>query len=305
MSAAGAAPGRAVISAVVLAGALAATLTAARSAAGRAAVVATGAFMEYYAGVFTLVTLTGAVVFGVLAAQRVLNPRPRIVAQALHRASAIAAVGFLVTHILLKVMEGHAAPADAVVPTSLGWIAPGTIAGDLLVLTVATGAARGRYAAALRPWAWRGLHCAAYVAWPAAVAHGLLAGRSPKPWVTISYVACAAMVVLALLIRSAATARRPSARHQGRHATAAPPPGDHRTGAPTDRTPPAEPRDTSADRVFAAGPGDGGRPRGDAGPGDGSDGGRRRGARTGPSADARDEAFWDSLRAERRDWTRP
>jgi len=224
--------------------ALAGTLTAARTASGQAVVAAAGDFLEYYAGVFTLVTLTGAVVFGVVAALRVLPPRPRIVAQALHRASAVTAVGFLVTHAVLKVMEAHARPLDLVVPTTPSWVALGTIAGDLLVLAAATGAARGRYAATVRPWAWRMLHCTVYVTWPVALAHGLLAGRAPKAWVTISYLVCAAAVVGLLLIRSATTTRRepPGTAPAPDLADLAGAPQPPRTAEPVERpAPPAPP----------------------------------------------------------------
>lgn len=208
MSTTGAAPRRGALAAAVLGLALAGTLAAACTAPGQDAVTAADAFLEYYAGVLTLVTLTGAVFFGTVAALRMLPPGPRVVVQALHRSAAVTAVGFLVTHALLKVMEAHAKPLDLVVPTSPSWVALGTISGDLLILAAASGAVRGRYAATVRPWAWRALHCTVYVTWPIAVAHGLLAGRAPRPWVTIGYLACAAAVIGILLLRSATTSRR-------------------------------------------------------------------------------------------------
>lgn len=208
MSTTRAAPGRGALVTAAAGLALAVTLAGARTTPGQDAVAAAGAFLEYYAGVFTLVTLTGAVVFGVVATLRVLPPGPRVVVQALHRSAAVTAVGFLITHALLKIMEAHAGPLDLLIPTSADWTALGTVAGDLLVLAAATGAVRGRYAASVRPWMWRALHCTVYATWPLALAHGLLAGRPPKGWVTLSYVTCVVAVIGILLIRSATTSRR-------------------------------------------------------------------------------------------------
>ena len=33
--------------------------------------------------------------------------------------------------------------------------------------------------------------------WPMSIAHGLLAGRTPKTWVTVSYVVCLGLVLIA------------------------------------------------------------------------------------------------------------
>ncbi|MFJ9772437.1 hypothetical protein ACIRVF_14515 [Kitasatospora sp. NPDC101157] len=177
-------------------------------------------FLDYFAGVFTLLTLTGAVVGGLVATDRlVLTPRLRVAVQSVHRATAVAALGFLATHIAVKVMERHAAPQTAVLPFSGGAtfaVGLGTIAADLLVLVAATGAVRGRFAGSRRPWLWRVLHATAYACWPIALAHGLAAGRPAHAWVVWSYGLCAAVVALALLVRALAFAgrRRTGARHR-------------------------------------------------------------------------------------------
>src|SRR6202042_1650660 len=90
----------------------------------------------------------------------------------------------------------------------------GTVAADLFVLIVVTGFLRGRFAGRW-PWAWRSIHAAAYAAWPLAVVHGLLAGRTAKPYVDWSYGACLALVGLALVIRLVAAMRggRQTAAH--------------------------------------------------------------------------------------------
>ena len=109
---------------------------------------------------------TASVVSGAAAVQRFVSIRFRIFAQAAHRLTARLAVGFLATHILLKIMEAHADVVDAVLPFLSGhdralYVGLGTISGDLLLLLFVTGVARGRFARASRPWVWRAEHCTA------------------------------------------------------------------------------------------------------------------------------------------------
>ncbi|WP_370147752.1 hypothetical protein [Streptacidiphilus sp. EB129] len=176
------------------------------------------AFLDYFAGVFTLLSLTAAVVCGLAATDRlVLSPRQRVAMQSVHRATSVAALGFLVTHITVKVMEQDASPLTVLLPFGGGAtfaVGLGTVAADLLVLTAATGAVRGRFAGSKRPWLWRVLHAGAYACWPIALAHGLTAGRAAAVWVLWSYGLCAAAVGLALLIRVLAAAGRGDARRR-------------------------------------------------------------------------------------------
>ena len=215
--------------AVLVLASLGAVLVMARTRAGLGYVAVVREFLEYYVGVFALLALTGAVVWGLSAAERVMPPRGRVLAQALHRASASAGIAFLVAHVTLKVLEGHAKAADAVIPfaSSGGYVALGTLATDLILLAFVSGLLRGRGSATGRVWPWRAVHCAAYAAWPPAIAHGLMAGRAPKPWVTWGYVLCAALVVLAAVVRVVtsrrnrpvpAARRRPPHQAQARHA---------------------------------------------------------------------------------------
>ncbi|MDH6123745.1 hypothetical protein [Kitasatospora sp. GP82] len=177
-------------------------------------------FLDYFVGVFTLLALTAAVVCGLAATDRlVLTPRLRVAVQSVHRATAVAALGFLSTHIAVKVVERHAAPSTAVLPFSGGAafaVSLGTVAADLLVLVAATGALRGRFAGSRRPWLWRVLHASAYACWPIALAHGLSAGRQAHAWVVWSYGLCAAVVALALLVRALAFAGRSKTRTRHR-----------------------------------------------------------------------------------------
>lgn len=62
-----------------------------------------------------------------------------------------------------------------------------------------TGVIRARFAGSGKPWMWRTLHAAAYLAWPLGITHGLTAGRPAKTWVTLSYMGCVLFVLIGLL----------------------------------------------------------------------------------------------------------
>jgi hypothetical protein len=169
-------------------------------------------FLLFYAGVFALVTLTASVGAGLAAADRVfMSPGGRIAAQAVHRAMSFAAVAFLAVHIIVEVLAGRSRPSDAVVPFlhpgRTFYLGLGTVASDLLIVIVVTGLLRGRFASVRPAWLWRAVHAMAYLCWPFAIMHGLLAGRTAKPYVDWSYGACVAAVALALVFRAAAGPR--------------------------------------------------------------------------------------------------
>ncbi|MBW8480862.1 hypothetical protein [Actinomadura parmotrematis] len=217
----------------VIVGALA-VLAGAATPPGAALAGGAQSFLSYYAGVFTLLALTAAVVFGLLATDRlILGIRQRVVAQAAHRAASVLAFTFVVAHLLVKVLGGLAAPAQIVVP-AVGPVGLGTLAFDLLLVVLATGALRARFARRARPWVWRTLHSLAYVSWPLGIAHGLTAGRAAAPWVTLSYVLCLGAVALAVLTRSIAGVRPRQVRRAGED-VAAPAPLRTRGTAPAAR----------------------------------------------------------------------
>jgi hypothetical protein len=200
-----------VIWAIILLFLLAGVLASANTPRGSDILTAVQRFLLFYSGVLALVALTAAVGAGVVAADRVvMTPGSRVVAQAMHRAVSFAALAFLMTHIVLEIFAHRSDVIDAFVPFLAHgrtfYIGLGTIASDLVVLLIATGIARGRFATRW-PWTWRAIHATAYLAWPLAIGHGLLAGRTAKPYVDWSYGACLAAVALALVIRFAATIR--------------------------------------------------------------------------------------------------
>lgn len=173
-------------------------------------------FLDHTGGVLALVSLTAAVVWGLIATDRlVLSPRARLLAQGVHRATAVCALGFLLAHIGVKVAEAHTTTTAALLPFASGitgrdgLVGLGTVAAYLLVLAAATGALRSAFAARGRARRWRFLHGCAYAAWCAAILHGLNAGRAPAGWVTASYALCLTAVAGALVLRVARARRRP------------------------------------------------------------------------------------------------
>jgi len=171
-------------------------------------------FFLAYSGVFALVALTAAVLAGLIATDRlVVSPAGRVVFQAVHRALSLAAVGFLISHVLLEVLAHRSGAIDAVVPFLASgrtlYLGLGTLASDLVLLIAFTGVARRKFAT---HWTgtWRAVHVTAYVGWPLAILHGLLSGRPAKPYVDWSYGACVAAVALALLIRLVARTHGPA-----------------------------------------------------------------------------------------------
>jgi len=191
---------------------LGAAIAAADTTEGQVIAAAGQRFLLYYSGVFALVALTAAVGAGLLASGKiVLSPARRVAAQAVHRSISLVALAALATHIVLEITAHKARVADAFVPflaqRRTFFIGAGTIASDLVVLIIATGIVRSRFAGGRVPWAWRVLHVTAYLAWPFAVLHGLLGGRHAQPYVDWSYGACLAAVGLVLVMRYVARVR--------------------------------------------------------------------------------------------------
>ncbi|MET7359544.1 hypothetical protein ABZS76_13950 [Streptomyces sp. NPDC005562] len=169
------------------------------------------AAIDFTAGVLSLVSLTAAVLWGLVATDRLfLHSRQRLLAQAVHRATAVASVGFLLLHGTIKVALDHVSLFGAVMPFGLGvtgsagLIGLGSLAGVLMLVTGVTGALRSAFASPARIASrWRALHMLAYPAWCSALVHGLYAGRQPKPWVVTLYCLCLVAVAGAVALRAA------------------------------------------------------------------------------------------------------
>ena len=178
---------------------------------GRSIVSSVQEFLLTYAGVFALIGMTAAVGVGLLSTDRiVMRPGHRVVAQSVHRGVSLGALAALAAHIALEIVAHRVGVLDIVIPFLARfrtlYTGLGTLASDVFVLIVITGFLRGRFAGKW-PWAWRSIHAAAYAAWPLGVVHGLLGGRTAKPYVDWSYGACLGLVAIALAIRVVATVR--------------------------------------------------------------------------------------------------
>ncbi|WUW24150.1 hypothetical protein OG521_26640 [Streptomyces sp. NBC_01463] len=167
------------------------------------------ATFDFTAGVLSLVSLTAAVGWGLLATDRMfLSSRQRLIGQAVHRTAAAASLGFLLLHVTVKVSLGHVELLGALIPFGLGvggtagLIGFGALAGLLMVVAAATGALRSAFATPSRvAGRWRALHALSYPAWCAALVHGLYAGRPPAVWVVVMYGLSLAAVAAALGLR--------------------------------------------------------------------------------------------------------
>jgi DMSO/TMAO reductase YedYZ heme-binding membrane subunit len=195
---------------------------AAATSAGHVALAASQHFLLKYGGVFALIALTGAVVMGVIATDRIiLHPGHRVLAQAMHRATSFGALAFLVIHIVLEITAKHLEESttqhvrllDAFIPFlsqyRTFYMAEGTIASDIIVLLVITSIVRRRFTSKGNAWKWRAIHYSSYAALVLGVLHGLLAGRKAiGSFVYWSYGAVIALVALAVLVRILATSLR-------------------------------------------------------------------------------------------------
>jgi sulfoxide reductase heme-binding subunit YedZ len=151
------------------------------------------------------------------------------VTQYVHRVLAVAGIGVLALHVgtILADAYAHVGVTGAVVPFTSGyratWVGLGTLAGYLLLLTAATGLARGRLATSARAVrSWRVVHGLGYAAWALALYHGYRSGTdSSTGWVRWTYVACTGAGFGALAWRLAVQAQpRPLLRRPRRGVTA-------------------------------------------------------------------------------------
>ncbi|MFJ6723604.1 MULTISPECIES: cytochrome b/b6 domain-containing protein [unclassified Streptomyces] len=168
-------------------------------------------FLNFGAGVLSLVSLSCSVIWGLVAQDRIfLDTRQRLIGQAVHRTTAVASIAFLLLHITTKIALDHTEFIAAVIPFSLGvtgiggLIGLGSLAGLLMIFVGVTGALRSRFASPAPVAArWRAMHMLAYPAWCAALIHGLYAGRAAKPVFVVMYSLCLLGVMAALALRAA------------------------------------------------------------------------------------------------------
>lgn len=163
-------------------------------------------------GVVLLVLLTATVVLGVLSTRGHAGTRlPRFVVQAVHRNLGLLTTVLLVVHVASAVLDEYVDIRwwQSFVPWQLHyeplWLALGIVALDLMVAVVVTSLVRER----LPHRAWFAVHLTTYATWVVSMVHGLGIGTDTgAPWARWTYVACAAAVLLALLVRLAGPTRQ-------------------------------------------------------------------------------------------------
>ncbi|WP_310726874.1 hypothetical protein [Streptomyces sp. N2A] len=163
-------------------------------------------FLDFGAGVLALVSLSVTVLWGLAATDRmVLQTGHRLLAQAVHRGTGVAGLGFLGLHIWVKVAEGHTGTLSVAVPFTDGarpvLIGLGTLAAYVFVAVAVTGAVRGAFTGIAASRWWRALHMSAYLAWGLALVHGLKSGRAAAGWALAGYAVCLAAVAVRLALR--------------------------------------------------------------------------------------------------------
>jgi methionine sulfoxide reductase heme-binding subunit len=178
-------------------------------------------------GVVTLLLLTIVVALGVATTNR-FRPRglPLFVTTTVHRNASLLSVVFLAIHVVTTVVDPQANVqlAAVIVPFvsqwAPFWVGLGALALDLVAALVVTSLVRKRLSYRL----WRGIHWAAYAAWPLALAHGIGAGTDAgTEWLRAVNALCVLAVGAALAWRVLEIEEpAPPATHSGFTATGAP-----------------------------------------------------------------------------------
>jgi predicted ferric reductase len=159
-------------------------------------------------GAVALLLLTIAMALGVVDVRRWSTPQwPRFVVDSLHRNVSLLALVFLALHVLTSVLDGFAPISllDAFVPFAGAyrplWLGLGAVALDLLLAVALTSLLRQRLGYA----SWRAVHWLTYASWPIALLHGFGTGSdAASAWLLALSIACAAIVLVAVLARALA-----------------------------------------------------------------------------------------------------
>lgn len=152
------------------------------------------------AGVISFVLLTASFGLGLAATRRGLASRwwPRFATQQLHRNITLLALVFLVVHVVTTMLDSyvHVGWLAWLVPGVSGYlplaVGLGAAAFDLIAVLVVTSLLRRR----MTGRTWRLIHGAAYLAWPLAFLHFLLAGTDAASGGWGAYLAGGSLMVL-------------------------------------------------------------------------------------------------------------
>ena len=161
-------------------------------------------------GLVTLVLLTAVAVLGILVTRKGRLPGlPSFAVTGLHRNLSLLAVAFTGLHVLTAVVDTYVSIPliSAVVPFTSGYerfaTALGAISLDLMAAMIITSLLRRHLSAKF----WRAVHWLAYVSWPVAFLHCLLASKDLRHgWMFGVTVLAGAVVVGAALWRLSAAA---------------------------------------------------------------------------------------------------
>jgi len=161
-------------------------------------------------GVVSLLLLTAVMLLGLLVTRQGRLPGlPRFAVSGLHRNLSLLAVAFVAVHVLSAVADSYVKipVAAAVVPLASSyerlWLGLGAVSLDLMLAAAVTSLLRRH----LSRRAWRAVHLTAYLSWPVAWFHSVLAGGDLRHGLLfLTAVGCAILVVGAVLWRMAAAA---------------------------------------------------------------------------------------------------
>ena len=153
-------------------------------------------------GVVAFLLLTASFALGLAATRRAMASRwwPRFATQQLHRNVTLLALVLLVVHVVTTMLDSyvHVGWWAWVVPGVSGYlplaVGLGTLAFDLFLVLVVTSLLRNR----MTGRSWRIVHRAAYLAWPLAFLHFVLAGTDAASGGWGLALAGACLVVLGL-----------------------------------------------------------------------------------------------------------
>ena len=162
-------------------------------------------------GVVALLLLTAVLLLGLLVSRQGRLPGlPRFAVTGLHRNLSLIAVVFIALHVLSAVADGYvnipltAAVVPLASPYERLWLGLGAVSLDIMIAVVVTSLLRRH----LSRRVWRGVHLFAYASWPIAWVHSVYSsGDLRHGALFVLAVACAVIVVIAVIWRLAAAAR--------------------------------------------------------------------------------------------------
>jgi sulfoxide reductase heme-binding subunit YedZ len=177
------------------------------------------------AGLALLCMLSISAALGLIASLKAASPQRRAILQYAHRSAAMLSMALLVVHVVAIVLDTYAGVGvlGALVPLASGYrpfaVALGVLSAYAMLITVALGLARSKFAASpRRARSWRALHIASSGLWVMAVIHSLLAGTDTGAggWARLIVYGCIALLVTAAAVRAAAARRITTAHRQAR-----------------------------------------------------------------------------------------